>query len=173
MKKVITAVAAAAVVVSLGLSGLAFAQEAETTASPAHVQAAEEFLMAMQTPQQLEEGINSMVELMLQSQPTMIPYRTTIKDFYAQHLSWNALKDQYVGITTGLLSEEELKKLTAFFQTEVGKKFIEKQPEMFQKTAELGYQVMQENQDELIDLLEAAAQQYAVEEEEAEAEAAE
>ena len=50
--------------------------------------------------------------------------------------------------------------LTTFFQTTVGQKFIEKQPEMFQRTSELGFNVMQENQQELIDILETEAAKY-------------
>ena len=53
-----------------------------------------------------------------------------------------------------------MKELTAFFQTAVGQKFIEKQPEMFQRTSELGFNVMQEHQQELIDILEAEAEKY-------------
>lgn len=164
MKKILTA-CLAVVLVSFGAAGLVQAQDnAAPEVSNAHKVAAEQFLLAMQTPQQLQEGISSMVELMIQSQPTMMPYQQTIRDFYARHLSWDALKDQYISITTGLLSESELNTLTEFFQTDVGKTFIEKQPEMFQKTAELGYRVMQENQDELFNLIEAQAEIFADEE---------
>jgi len=164
MKKILTA-CLAVVLVSFGAAGLVQAQDdALPGVAEAHKNAAEQFLMAMQTPQQLQEGINSMVELMIQSQPTMMPYQQTIRDFYAKHLSWDSLKQEYITITTGLLSEQELTALTEFFQTEVGKTFIAKQPEMFQQTAELGYRIMQENQDELFNLIEAQAETFAQEE---------
>lgn len=155
MKKFCVMMAAVVVLMS-GIGSLALAQEADT-----HAQAAEQFLLAMQTPEQLEEGIASMVDLMLQAQPMMAPYRTTIQGFYTKYLSWDALKDDYIGITVDLLSESDLSELTSFFKTSVGQKFIEKQPEMFQRTSELGFQVMQDHQQELMDLLEAEASKYA------------
>lgn len=155
MKKV-GLVALAVAMIATGLVGNVYAQEQDM-----HAKAAESFLLAMQTPQQLQEGIASMVDMMLQAQPMMMPYRKTIQDFYTKYLSWSALKDDYISITTDLLTEAELKQLTAFFKTEVGKKFIDKQPEMFQRTSELGFNVMQENQDELMQILQKEAEKYA------------
>lgn len=151
-----------AVMVGASLGGNVFAQEA---AGDSHTKAAESFLLSMQTPQQLQEGIDSMVDMMLQAQPMMMPYRQTIKDFYTKYLSWVSLKDDYIQITKDLLTEPELKELTAFFKTEVGKKFISKQPEMFERTSELGFNVMQENQQELMDILGQKAQEYGAQEE--------
>ena len=154
MRKILV-IMAVVVMVAAGFSGAVYAQESDT-----HAQAAEAFLMSMKTPEQLEEGIGSMVDLMLQAQPMMAPYRQTIQGFYVKYLSWSALKDDYITITSELLSETDLKALTAFFQTEVGQNFIAKQPAMFQRTSELGYKVMQENQQELIDILESEAEKY-------------
>lgn len=165
MRKVLVMVMAA-VVVAAGTAGSVLAQE---KASVLHRKAAEDFLVAMQTPEQLQEGITSMVDLMLQAQPMMGPYRQTIKDFYMKYLSWPALKDDYIDITADLLSEAELNEITAFFETPVGKTFIEKQPEMFQRTSELGFEMMQEHQQELMDILEEEAAKYAAGEDSVEA----
>ncbi|HSV43796.1 MAG TPA: DUF2059 domain-containing protein, partial [Candidatus Bathyarchaeia archaeon] len=125
-----------------------------------HQQAAEAFLTAMNTPGQLQEGIDNMVALMVQAQPMMAPYRETIRGFYSKYLSWDALKGDYITITKEMFTEAQLKTLTDFFLTEVGKDFIAKQPEMFQKTSELGYNAIQAHQDELMQLLEQEAQKF-------------
>ncbi len=109
MKKIFVTMAVVAALAA-GMTGVVYAQEAPDT----HAQAAEAFLMSMKTPQQLEEGINSMVDMMMQSQPTMMPYRQAIKDFYMKYLSWSALKADYVVITKDLLSEQELNDLVEF-----------------------------------------------------------
>jgi len=142
-----------------GQTGRVCAQEAQDS----HWQAAEAFLLAMNTPEQLKEGIGAMVDMMMQAQPMMAPYRQAITDFYQKYLSWEALKADYIAVAKDLLTEQQLKDATAFFKTESGRAFIEKQPEMFQRTSEMGFQVMQENQQELMDILEAEAEKLGVE----------
>jgi hypothetical protein len=150
--------------VFLGMSGLVSAQEAQD----AHQQAAEAFLLSMNTPEQLKEGITAMVDMMMQQNPMMEPYRQTITGFYQKYLSWEALRKEYIAVAKDLLTEAELKEITAFFGTPAGKTFIEKQPEMFQRTSEMGFRIMQDNQQELMDLLQAEAEKNMPAEEAAE-----
>ncbi|MEW5895155.1 MAG: DUF2059 domain-containing protein [Candidatus Omnitrophota bacterium] len=154
MKKFLISLMAVAVLAG-GTAGVLLAQ-ADT-----HQQAAEDFLIAMKTPEQLQEGIDSMVDLMLQAQPMMMPYRQTIKDFYNKYLSWESLKGDYTAITVDLFTEDQLKEITNFFKTEVGQQFIEQQPEMFERTSELGFRIMQEHQEELLQILQTEAEKYA------------
>ena len=147
-------VLAVCVIFSAGVSGNVLAQE------DTHSKAAEAFLLAMDTPVQLDEGITVMVNMMMEAEPAMEPFRQAITDFYQKYLRWEALKDEYVTIAKDLLSEQELKDATAFFQTESGRIFVEKQPEIFQRTSEMGFRVMQENQQELMNILQAQAQMH-------------
>ena len=97
MKKIIAIMAVVLLTASFG--GAVYAQE------DAHEQAAVAFLESMKTPEQLTEGISSMVDMMIQAQPMMNPYRQTIQSFYTKYLSWSALKGDYINITKELLSE--------------------------------------------------------------------
>ncbi|HRZ40737.1 MAG TPA: DUF2059 domain-containing protein [Candidatus Omnitrophota bacterium] len=129
-------------------------------AQDAHLQAAEDFLVALKVPEQMKQATDDYIDLMLQGQPMMAPYRATIKAFYDKYVSWEALRAEYLQIVTGLWSEQDLKDLTAFFKGETGQKFVNQQGELFQKTSELGFRAAQEHQDELIANIQAEAEKY-------------
>ena len=57
-----------------------------------------------------------------------------IMDLLAKELSWDKLKDDYIGIYAGTFTEDELKGLIDFYKSPVGQKFISKNPELMKKT---------------------------------------
>ncbi len=125
-----------------------------------HLQAAEGFLVAMKVPEQMKQATDDYIDLMLEGQPMMAPYRDTIKAFYDKYVSWDALRTEYLQIVISLWSEQDLKDLTAFFDSEIGQRFVNQQGELFQKTSELGFRAAQEHQDELIANIQAEAEKY-------------
>jgi len=57
-----------------------------------------------------------------------------IMGLLAKELSWDKLKDNYIGIYAGTFTEDELKGLIDFYKSPVGQKFISKNPELMKKT---------------------------------------
>jgi uncharacterized protein len=73
-------------------------------------------------------------------------------------MSFESILDDLVDIYREAFTEEELKQLTAFYSTPVGKKSIEKTPELFQKGGMIGSSRVQHNLIELQRMIEAESE---------------
>jgi uncharacterized protein len=74
-------------------------------------------------------------------------------DAVFQQLSWDSLKPDFIKIYAEVYTEQELKDLTAFYNSPIGQKFIEKMPELQTKTME----IMQKRMITLLPAVQAAA----------------
>ena len=63
-------------------------------------------------------------------------------DFMQTEMSWDKMKDDFIAIYTSVFTEEELKALLEFYKSPIGKKFIERQPALIQKSMEIGQKKM-------------------------------
>lgn len=61
-------------------------------------------------------------------------YADRINDLVMKELSWENLKNDYVGIYMEVFSEQETRELLNFYRSPIGEKFIEKSPELMQKS---------------------------------------
>ena len=59
-----------------------------------------------------------------------------------KEMSWENLKEDYISIYAEIFTEEELQGIIAFYKTPIGKKFIEKQPELLQRSMEISQKQM-------------------------------
>lgn len=126
-------------------------------ASPSHTKAAEALLDSMNMQLLLEQSITQMLEVELQQNPAMQPYREVMLTFLNKHMSYKAVKDDMVRIYTDAFSEQELKEISAFYASSTGRKALEKTPELMQKGAMLGASRVQQNMQELQSMIEAEA----------------
>ncbi|MDD3605464.1 MAG: DUF2059 domain-containing protein, partial [Kiritimatiellae bacterium] len=55
-------------------------------------------------------------------------------DLIAGEMSWDKIKTDYIGIYAETFTADELKGIIDFYKTPVGRKFIEKQPEIMEKS---------------------------------------
>ena len=111
-------------------AGLARADETS------HRKAAEEALVAMNIPGVVQKSIDLQVEAM-RTNPMMAAHADAFKTYCLKHLGWDALKDAYVATYAGEFTEEELKAITAFYQTPVGKKMASASPGLETKISKL------------------------------------
>ncbi len=65
-------------------------------------------------------------------------------DLFMKEISWDNLKEDYISIYAETFTEEELKGLVTFYKSPVGRKFIEKQPELMKRTMEISQEKMME-----------------------------
>jgi hypothetical protein len=129
--------------------GAAFADEAS------HRAAAEEMLKAANTDKTMNAAIDTMLDAQLKANKGLVPVKDVMKKFLSKHLSYEAMKDDLIDLHVKEFSEEELKAVAAFYRTPAGRKFVEKQPVMMQKGAELGMRRVQENTAELQTMIQA------------------
>ena len=114
-----------------------------------HRNAAESLLNLMDMENLLNQSIDQMLQMQVQQNPAIAPYQTEMKSFLSKYMSWPSMKEDMVKLYTTEFTEPELKELTTFYQTPVGKKSIQRMPTLMQKGAEMGQKRVQEHLPEL------------------------
>jgi hypothetical protein len=123
-----------------------------TLAAPddkSHRAAAETLLMAANMEESMNSMIDQSLEMQIKTNPQLAPLRAVMRKFFAKHLSFESLKEDFIDLYVEEFTEEELLDIAAFYQTPTGRKSIEKMPVLFQKGGELGSRRVQENAGEL------------------------
>ncbi len=85
-------------------------------------------LQQVEVPPEKAEKVQSMTE--------------QIMDMIAEEMSWDKLKDDYISIYVSTFTEEELKGIIEFYETPIGQKFIEKTPELMERSMEVSQKQM-------------------------------
>jgi len=83
-------------------------------------------------------------------------YRTWFNDDIDRDKMINTIKDLYAETFT----EQEIDAITAFYRTDVGQKFLGKQPELMQIGAQLGMTEAQSKQAQLLERLQPFLEKY-------------
>lgn len=140
---------AAALVVG---SGSAFAADE-------HDQAARDMLKAMRVQEIAKGGAAAMVDVMVQSNPALQPFRDVITEWSDSVMTWDAMAPGMIEAYKGAFTTAEMRKITAFYQTPEGRKLLDKMPELMQKQAQIGTSIAQAHQGELKAKIEARAKE--------------
>ena len=114
-----------------------------------HRKAAETLLIVMEVEKSLPQIANQVVETQLQQNPQLAPQREVLQRFLTKYLNWDSVKEDTITAYTQEFTEPELKKLTEFYKTPVGKKANEKLPQLAFISGKIGLQKAQANQAEL------------------------
>ncbi len=103
----------------------------------------------------LDQTIEQMLQIQLNSKPELKPYKDVMLRFFAKHMSYESLKPELIDIYASEFTANELRELNVFYSTPTGRKIIEKTPELSAKGAQLGSQRVQDNLQELREMIEA------------------
>jgi len=122
-----------------------------------HAKAAEALFAKMNMETLMTQATDQMLQAQLQQNPTIAPFMSEMTAFMHKYMGWSSLKDDMVKIYTQEFTEEELKGLSAFYETPLGKKSLEKLPQLMSKGAALGQKRVQEHLPELQATIEAKA----------------
>ncbi len=121
----------------------------KSAAAPEAVAAANELLATMDLAKTMDSAINKIVDMQIKQNPMVAPFKQVFLDFFRKYMSWDALKEDMAKIYAEEFTAKELKELTAFYKSPLGKKMAEKQPVLMAKGAELGQRRVQEHMPEL------------------------
>lgn len=116
---------------------------------------ASKLLDAMNMGDNSQASISQMLEMQLQQNPSIAPYKDVMLEYFSKYMSYESLKPGMIDIYTEAYTLQELKDINAFYQTPTGKKTITKMPELMGKGAQLGASRVQENIAELNGMIEA------------------
>src|SRR5438105_6817744 len=97
---------------------------------------------------------DQVVENQLQHNRRLARQRGIVQRFLTKYVNWESVKEDTVTAYTHEFTEPELKKLTEFYKTPVGKKASEKMPQLAFLAGQLGLKKAQAHQAELRQMLE-------------------
>src|SRR5262244_2128412 len=137
------------ITVALGFSPVVALGDAQS-----HRKAAENLLLVMEVDKSLPQIAAQVVENQLQQNPQLAPQRESLQRFLTKYVNWESVKEDTITAYTQEFTEPELKKLTEFYKTPVGKKASEKMPKLAFIAGQIGLQKAQANQTELRQMLE-------------------
>lgn len=124
-----------------------------------HRKAAEQLLIVMEVDKNLPLLAEQLVESQLKQNPGLASQRDTFQKFFNKYLSWESVKSETITAYTQEFTEPELKKLTEFYKTPVGKKASEKMPKLVFLSGQIGLKKAQANQAELLQMIEESTKQ--------------
>ncbi len=114
---------------------------------------AEQLLEGMHMQETIEESF-AMVKQMMPAQMKQMGFSDAASSGQAQdaiqktmdlvmsEMSWDKLKGDYISIYAETFTVEELKGLVRFYASPIGKKLIEKQPELMQRSMQISQKQM-------------------------------
>jgi hypothetical protein len=137
------------ITVALGLSPVVALGDTQS-----HRKAAENLLIVMEVDKSLPKIVDQVVETQLQQNPQLASQREVLQRFLTQYVNWESVKEDTITVYTQEFTEPELKKLTEFYKTPVGKKANEKMPQLAFLAGQLGLKKAQAHQAELRQTLE-------------------
>jgi len=119
-----------------------------------HRKAAENLLIVMEVDKSLPKIAEQVVETQMQQNPQLAPQREVLLQFLTKYLNWASVREDTITAYTHEFTEPELKKMTEFYKTPVGKKASEKMPQLAFIAGQIGLQKAQANQAELRQMIE-------------------
>ena len=137
------------ITVALGLSPVVALGDEQS-----HRKAAENLLIVMEVDKSLPQIANQIGENQVQQNPQLAPQREVLQRFLTKYVNWASVKEDTINAYTQEFTEPELKKLTEFYKTRLGKKASEKMPQLAFIAGQLGLRQAQVHQAELRQMLE-------------------
>jgi len=120
-----------------------------------HRQAAETLLLVLGVDKSLPQIATQMLDNQLKQHPQLAPQREVLQRFLTTYFTWESVKEDTISAYTHEFTEQELKQLTAFYKTPLGRKASDKLPKLAFVAAEIGLNHVQEHQAELRQMIEA------------------
>src|SRR5215813_2259488 len=118
-----------------------------------HRKAAENLLIVMEVDKSLPQIVAQVVEHQVQQNPQLAPQREVLQRFLTTYVNWENVKEETITAYTHEFTEPELKQLTEFYKTPLGKKANEKLPKLAVIAGQSGLKQAQAHQKELQQML--------------------
>ena len=118
-----------------------------------HRKAAEDLLTAMGIEAQMAKMIDTQLDSQTKMMPMMAQLKEPMKKFFNKYMSYASMKEELITSYVEAFTEKEIKEITAFYKSPIGKKLVEKTPELTSKITETTSKRVQENQAELTKMI--------------------
>ena len=138
-------------ITALGVSSMSLADAASE-------KEAEKLLNMVGTQEVMEQSMSQMLDIQLQQNPALAPYKGVMMEFLNENMSYESLKPELIKMYSEELTSSELREINAFYSTDVGKKSIEKMPTLMMQGGQLGATRVQENIGDLQAMIQAESE---------------
>jgi uncharacterized protein len=133
----------------------------EAAVSASH-RAAVQRLMAVTRVREMTEGNSeAMLAAQLRQMPQLGPFAGILRDFYREQMNWAVLEPEFTRLYVEVFSEAELRDLTRFYESPLGRTLLDKMPLLMAKSQELTARRMQAAMPQLTQRIMAAMQEQA------------
>jgi len=119
---------------------------------------AEKLLNMVGTQAVMEQSMSQMLDIQLQQNPALAPYKGVMMEFLNENMSYESLKPELIKMYSEEFTSSELREINAFYSTDVGKKSIEKMPTLMMQGGQLGATRVQENIGDLQAMIQAESE---------------
>lgn len=127
------------------------AQSATTTPiAPSHMAAARAFIAVIRLPEVAAAGVNVSIDEQVRANPALEPFRTTMKQWGIELFNTDEAKNAFAEVYAATFTESELRQLIAFYQTPLGEKVAASQATLAVRGAEIGRNLAQAHQADLM-----------------------
>ena len=138
-------------ITALGMSSMSLADAASE-------KEAEKLLNMVGTQEVMEQSMSQMLDIQLQQNPALAPYKGVMMEFLNENMSYESLKPELIRMYSEEFTSSELREINAFYSTDVGKKSIEKMPTLMMQGGQLGATRVQENIGDLQAMIQAESE---------------
>ena len=138
-------------ITALGVSSMSLADVASE-------KEAEKLLDMVGTQAVMEQSMSQMLDIQLQQNPALAPYKGVMMEFLNENMSYESLKPELIKMYSEEFTSSELREINAFYSTNVGKKSIEKMPKLMMQGGQLGATRVQENIGDLQAMIQAESE---------------
>ena len=138
-------------ITALGMSSMSLADVASE-------KEAEKLLNMVGTQEVMEQSMSQMLDIQLQQNPALAPYKGVMMEFLNENMSYESLKPELIKMYSEEFTSSELREINAFYSTDVGIKSIEKMPTLMMQGGQLGATRVQENIGDLQAMIQAESE---------------
>lgn len=138
-------------IIALGVSSMSLADAASE-------KEAEKLLNMVGTQEVMEQSMSQMLDIQLQQNPALAPYKGVMMEFLNENMSYESLKPELIKMYSEEFTSSELREINAFYSTDVGIKSIEKMPTLMMQGGQLGATRVQENIGDLQAMIQAESE---------------
>ena len=111
--------------------------------------AALQLMDAMDMRTLLAQTIEQVTEAELRKNPALAPYRNVFLKFMNKHMGYDSTRADLAALYAEAFTPDELRTLAAFYRTPLGRKTVQKLPELIARGGQYGAQRVQDNLTEL------------------------
>jgi len=120
-----------------------------TADSASHRAAAEKLLELIDMQEKIDASVETVVNLQLQQEPALREHVELLRAFLEKQIGWTGMRGELITMYQQAFTEEELNAMNSFYGSPVGRKMIQRLPDLIQQRDQLAMQRLRDHIGEL------------------------